>query len=119
MKALSVIAHRADDVSMQFAAWLYSNRKALIVASVVTFLLLAAMTVSAGVTGVEFQGIYNKIKDWVGGYLGKSIALFAFLLGLGFGAARQSPIPAIVGIVFALFIAFGPTIIEGIATATI
>ncbi len=82
-------------------------------------LVLIAGSALAGTTGSEFQTMYTTLLNWVTGYLGKSIAIAAFILGAGVGIARSSPIPALVGVVFALFMVYVPTIIDGIMTATI
>lgn len=82
-------------------------------------LLLAAGTAVAGTTGAEFQTMYTTLLNWVTGFLGKSIAIAAFILGAGIGIARSSPIPALVGVVFALFMVYVPNIIDGIMTAVI
>lgn len=82
-------------------------------------LTLAAGSALAGTTGAEFQTMYTTLLNWVTGFLGKSIAIAAFILGAGVGIARSSPIPALVGIVFALFMVYVPNIIDGIMTAVI
>ena len=82
-------------------------------------LVLAAGSAFAGITGTEFQSMYTTLLGWVTGFLGKSIAIAAFILGAGIGIARSSPIPALVGVVFALFMVYVPTIIDGIMTAVI
>ncbi len=82
-------------------------------------LSLAASSALAGTTGTEFQTMYTTLLDWATGFLGKSIAIAAFILGAGIGIARSSPIPALVGIVFALFMVYVPTIIDSIMTAVI
>ena len=82
-------------------------------------LTLAAGNAMAGTTGAEFQLMYTTLLNWVTGYLGKSIAIASFILGAGIGIARSSPIPALVGVVFALFMIYVPTIIDGIMTAVI
>jgi conjugal transfer pilus assembly protein TraA len=87
--------------------------------AVAVLLTLAAGSVLAGTTGTEFQTMYTTLLNWVNGYLGKSIAIAAFILGAGVGIARSSPIPALVGVVFALFMVYVPTIIDGIMTAVI
>lgn len=91
--------------------------------SAVLFTALLAVTAAApafaGTTGTEFQTMYTTLLNWVNGYLGKSIAIAAFILGAGVGIARSSPIPALVGVVFALFMVYVPTIIDGIMTAVI
>jgi conjugal transfer pilus assembly protein TraA len=78
-----------------------------------------APEIMASTTGAEFQGIYDMIVAWANGYLGRTLAILAFVIGLGLGVARSTPIPAIAGLVFALFVAFGPGIIDGIVTATV
>ena len=82
-------------------------------------LALAAGSAFAGTTGAEFETMYDTLLDWATGFLGKSIAIAAFILGAGIGIARSSPIPALVGIVFALFMVYVPTIIDSIMTAVI
>ena len=86
------------------------------VAALLAFLAGSAI---AGTTGTEFQTIYTTLLNWASGFLGKSIAIAAFILGAGVGLARSSPIPALVGVVFALFMVYVPTIIDGIMTAVI
>lgn len=87
--------------------------------AVAVLLALLAGSAIAGTTGTEFQTIYTTLLNWASGFLGKSIAIAAFILGAGVGLARSSPIPALVGIVFALFMVYVPTIIDGIMTAVI
>jgi conjugal transfer pilus assembly protein TraA len=59
------------------------------------------------------------ILGWATGYLGKAMAIAAFLFGAGFGVAKQTILPAVLGIVFALVFAVGPGIINGMLAATI
>ena len=87
--------------------------------AVAVLLALVAGSALAGTTGTEFQTIYTTLLGWASGFLGKSIAIAAFILGAGVGLARSSPIPALVGVVFALFMVYVPTIIDGIMTAVI
>lgn len=92
----------------------------MVIATVIILAILALMaSAQAGVTGVEFQATYDLIVGWAKGYLGKIFAVAAFLIGAGFSAARQNPMPAIFGLVLALIIGFGPALIESILTATI
>ena len=90
-----------------------------VVAPVALVLALGATAVCAGTTGTEFQTMYATLLSWATGYLGKAIAIAAFILGAGIGVARSSPIPALAGVVFALFMVYVPTIIDSIMTATI
>ena len=82
-------------------------------------LAFGASSAFAGTTGAEFQSMYTTLLNWATGYLGKAIAVAAFILGAGIGVARSSPIPALVGVVFALFMVYVPTIIDSIMTATV
>ena len=90
-----------------------------LIAPVAVVLALSASSAFAGTTGAEFQTMYTTLLNWATGYLGKAIAIAAFILGAGIGVARSSPIPALVGVVFALFMVYVPTIINSIMTATI
>lgn len=81
--------------------------------------LLLAGPVFAGTTGTEFGGIYNLIKGWSEGYLGRTLAIAAFLVGAIVGFAKSTAMPALVGIIFAVLFGIGPGIIDGIASALI
>jgi conjugal transfer pilus assembly protein TraA len=85
----------------------------------VVLALIIPDVVMASTTGAEFQGIYDTITNWSNGYLGKTISIFAFIIGLGLGVARSNPLPAISGIVFALFVSYGPGLLDGIVTAIV
>lgn len=95
------------------------SRRLALVIPVAFVLALGATSAFAGTTGPEFQTMYTTLLNWATGYLGKAIAIAAFILGAGIGVARSSPIPALVGVVFALFMVYVPTIIDSIMTATI
>lgn len=85
--------------------------------------LLGALCVTAaaqaGTTGTEFQALHTLLTGWANGYLGKAMAIAAFLFGAGYGVAKQTIVPAILGIVFALIFAVGPGVIDSMLTATI
>lgn len=68
----------------------------------------------ASTTGAEFQSAYQFFYDAATGYLGRGIAIVGGLIGLGYGAAKGSPLPAILGVILAVFGALGPTIIDAI-----
>ena len=94
-------------------------RNVTVLAPIAVILALGATSAFAGTTGAEFQTMYTTLLNWATGYLGKAIAIAAFILGAGVGIARSSPIPALAGVVFALFMVYVPTIIDTIMTATI
>ena len=78
------------------------------------FLLAVPSLALASVTGPEFQSAYQFFFDAATGYLGRGIAIVGGIIGLGIGAARGSAIPAIIGVILAVFGALGPTIIDSI-----
>jgi len=81
--------------------------------------LAISVPAMAGTTGSEFTGLYNLIKGWSEGYLGRTLAIAAFLVGALVGFAKSTAMPALIGIVFAVLFAIGPGIIDGIASALI
>lgn len=89
---------------------------ALLLAVVASFFAAVAQ---AGTTGTEFQSLHTLLTGWANGYLGKALAVAAFLFGAGYGVAKQTIVPAILGIVFALVFAIGPGVIDGMLTALI
>ncbi len=81
----------------------------------------ALASTSGGGTGgqSEFGTLFNTIFGWTTGFLGKALALFAFVVGAGMGIARGTLMPAVVGIVFALFLSLGPNIIVSMFSSVI
>src|SRR5215218_8696087 len=104
---------------LEMQAMSKTRSNAVVSALLGVVLTLGAGSVLAGTTGTEFQTMYTTLLNWVNGFLRKSIAIAAFILGAGIGIARSSPIPALTGVVFALFMVYVPNIIDGIMTATI
>ena len=82
-------------------------------------LMTAAATASASAEGTEFQDLYNMLVGWSEGYLGKALAIAAFLTGAIVGFAKSTAMPALVGVVFAVVFSIGPGIIAGMMTAVI
>jgi len=80
------------------------------------FLLLVVVpgVALAATTGAEFQTAYQFFFDAATGYLGRGIAIVGGIIGLGIGAARGSALPAIIGVILAVFGALGPTIVDSI-----
>ena len=73
----------------------------------------------AGTSGTEFGSLYNLVKGWSEGFLGRTLAIAAFLTGAIVGFAKSTAMPALIGIIFAVLFAIGPGIIDGIASALI
>jgi len=82
-------------------------------------LMTAAATASASTEGTEFQALYDMLVGWSEGYLGKALAIAAFLTGAIVGFAKSTAMPALVGVVFAVVFSIGPGIISGMMTAVI
>jgi conjugal transfer pilus assembly protein TraA len=93
---------------------------ALFIAFVVAFVVFAlAAPVYAGTDGGEFQNMFNKINGWIGGYLGKVVALAAFVIGISYGAIKQNYVVALGGVLAALLIITVPGVINSTVTALI
>lgn len=86
------------------------------------FLLLCSMvmgTALAGTDGAEFETMYDMVVGWTEGTLGKLLAVVAFLIGMGMGVIKQSILAVVLGIAFALTLAYAPAIIDAIFTFAI
>ena len=80
----------------------------------------ASVALVPGETGFrKIAGFLTGMVVAAGAYLLRAGALPDSALGAGIGIARSSPIPALVGVVFALFMVYVPSIIDGIMTAVI
>ena len=74
-----------------------------------------AGSASGGTGGAtEFQNMFDTLVGWTEGFLGKMLAVGAFLIGMGMGIVKQSIMAVALGIAFALTLAYAPAIIEGI-----
>ena len=85
----------------------------------ITVLFLPGL-VLASTTGGEFQAFYDFIYDAASGYLGRGLAITGGVFGLAYGIGRGSALPAVLGIILAIFGMLGPTIINALfSSATI
>lgn len=82
-------------------------------------LALAAVLAHAGAGGTEFQSIYDQVRGWTNGVLGKTLAVSALLVGLGIGVIKQSVLSAVVGVAMGLVAGFGPNVVDSIITAAL
>lgn len=84
-------------------------------------LLLALIALGPALAGTDitFNPILNEVTKWAEGSLGKLLALAAFIIGMGIGLVRQSVMAVVVGLAFAMVMAYGPTIIGSIVTFAI
>ena len=85
----------------------------------VLFFTLFAGAAVAGTTGTEFKPIFDLLTGWIGGYLGRTIALAAFIIGVGYRAFKQNGLIALGGILFAIFILIIPGVLNSMLAATI
>lgn len=82
-------------------------------------LLLPGVALAA-TSGSEFQAFYDFIYNAATGYLGRGLAITGGVFGLAYGIGKGSPLPAVLGIVLAIFGMLGPTIINALfSSATI
>lgn len=112
------MADNTTPYEMESFMMLTKKQNAQMMLGLIATLFLATIA-QAGTTGTEFQALHTLLTGWANGYLGKSLAVAAFLFGAGYGVAKQTIVPAILGIVFALVFAVGPGVIDGMLTATI
>lgn len=91
----------------------------------VTFALLALVSLlwanqafAAGTTGAEFQGLYEMVRDWSTGYLGKTIAIAFLLVGLGLGIIRGSIMAAVSSIAAGVALIMLPVIVDAMFATT-
>ncbi len=105
---------------MQHAVQLSTNRNKTLYTALfaAAALLLMAAAAQAGTGGTEFDGIWNLIKGWMQGTLGRIVAGGMVLTGLIAGWARGSLFAAVTGVGMGLILFYGPTIIEAVVTAT-
>jgi conjugal transfer pilus assembly protein TraA len=109
MKTLSINSFRAASL----------GKSNLVKVGMAMAIFAMAVGVNAGTTGVEFQALFTLIDGWVSGYLGKALALGAFLIGAMVGMAKSTVMPALVGLGFAIVFSVGPGVITGMMTGTI
>ena len=84
----------------------------------VACLVFAGLT-TAGTTGTEFQALHALLAGWAEGYLGRALAIAAFIVGAVIGFAKATAFPALVGLVFGVVFAIGPGIINGLISGLI
>ncbi len=95
------------------------NQKSLQVAVAMASGMAMSTSVFAAQTGTEFKTVSDMLQAWTEGYLGMTIALAAFIIGLAVGLMKQTIMPAVVGIGVALAATLGPKIIISMFTAVI
>ena len=79
--------------------------------------LVWTQAVYAGSGGTEFTDIYSTLTGWSQGYLGKTIAIGAFITGMGIGIVRQSLMAIALGVGAGMAVQYTPSIIDSMVTA--
>ena len=95
------------------------TRRDLLLGGLFLACLLFAGISTAGTTGVEFQALHTLLQGWAEGYLGRALAIAAFMVGAVIGFAKGTAFPALVGLVFGVVFAIGPGIINGLISGVI
>jgi len=83
-----------------------------------TTALLLAVASGSAVAGTDatFDAVYQTIRGWATGSLGKLFAVAAFIIGMGIGLVKQSAMAIVLGLAFALIMFYGPGIIDSLVT---
>ena len=98
------------------------KKKHLIAGGLVLASIVVLMTPDfalAGGGGSEFDDVWNTLKDWTQGTLGRIVAGAIILVGIIGGIARQSLMAFAMGVGGGMGLYNAPTIIESIMSATI
>lgn len=82
-------------------------------------LLLVSSVAVAGSQGAEFDQMYQMVRGWIEGTMGKLFAVAAFAVGMGIGIVKQSIMALVVGIGMAVVCAYAPAILDAIFTFSI
>lgn len=86
----------------------------------VTFLaVFFAPDVFASSGGGEFDEIWDKLKEWMQGTLGKVLALVAILVGVVMGIGRQNLMAFVVGPAIGIGLYYSPDLIDGLMSASV
>lgn len=81
--------------------------------------MLFTQDAHAGTGGTAFDTVWDTLKEWTTGTLGRVIAGAMVLVGIVAGVARQSLMAFAIGIGGGVGLYNAPTILESIVTATI
>jgi conjugal transfer pilus assembly protein TraA len=99
------------------------NKSTVVLFAVLLVVVVALLTPESAWAGTgggdEFNEVYERVKGWAQGGLGKLIATLFLLVGIGAGVVARSVAAAIPALAAALFLFFGPKVIESIMTVTV
>lgn len=75
-------------------------------------------TAQAGTTGTEFTALFNLLNGWITGYLGRGIAIAAFIIGVA-GSIMGRVSMGLAGLGTAVIIFIIPTVINNLLSAVV
>ncbi|MBU2952239.1 TraA family conjugative transfer protein [Marinobacter sp. F3R08] len=81
--------------------------------------VLTPDTAFAGTGGASFEPVWNDLKEWMQGTLGRIIAAAIVVVGIIAGVARQSLMAFAIGLFGGFGLYYTPDVLENIVTATI
>jgi len=86
---------------------------------VIALSFLLSDSAYAGAGGTEFDEVWETLRGWIEGTLGRIVAGAIVLVGIIAGIARQSLMAFAIGIAGGMGLSYSPEIIETIMTATL
>lgn len=90
----------------------------LLAAALGVLMLAAAEPALAAAASTTFDNLYDTLKAWAEGTLGKSLAVVMLIVGLAAGCLRGSLTGAVICLGAALALASGPDMIDAIFSAS-
>ena len=95
------------------------HHKPLFYVALAAILALAANAAMAGVTGAEFLPAYTLLTGWIDGYLGRTLAVGAMILGIGTAAFAQRPLLGLSGLFIGMVVLILPAVLNAMLGAVI
>lgn len=80
---------------------------------------VAAAPAMASTTNTDFDTVFQTLRDWTEGSLGRVLSIAMVIIGITMGVARQSIMAFAIGIAAGLGLYTAPTVIESIVSATL
>ncbi len=102
--AAAVLRSAARSPFMQYAL--------ILAAAALLWMLTSGSALAAVDDGGEFEDLYNLVRSWSTGYLGKTISVTFLLVGLGIGIIRGSVVAAVSAIAAGVALLMLPNIVD-------
>lgn len=106
-------------VTLKQGKRLMAATSALALGALIVAMPDVAEAASTTATAAGFEDVWQTLKDWTNGSLGRVIAGSMILVGIIGGIARQSIMSFAVGIAGGMGLTYAPNVIESIVGATI